>query len=170
TRNGKVDRRALPAPSSAPPSDLFYSPPVSDTQINTALIFQEVLRKDRIGLNDNFFELGGHSLLATQVLSRIRKSFALDLPLKSIFLNPSVKTLAAEIDLLRSSDSESTLQDALILPQPRPQNFPLSFAQQRLWFIEQLDPGNNSYNLAGAFAINGLLHLHALHYAFSHII
>jgi acyl-CoA synthetase (AMP-forming)/AMP-acid ligase II len=97
TANGKVDRKALPAPDGRPDLDREFVPPQGPVQERLAEIWAEVLRLERVGAHDNFFELGGHSLLATQVLSRMRVAFAMDLPLRAIFASPTVAGLAEAI-------------------------------------------------------------------------
>ena len=109
TPNGKVDRRALPPPEqmSHQPHALYIAPRTATEEI-VAGIWQEVLRVERVGIEENFFELGGHSLLATQVISRVRQSFQVEIPLRTLFAHPSVSALAASIDEeLRGGERQS---------------------------------------------------------------
>jgi len=102
TANGKVDRRALPAPTVAVDT---YIPPATATEEILAGLWAPLLHRDRIGLEDNFFALGGHSLLATQLISRVRRAFGIDLPLPLVFAQPTVRALAQAIDLQRDTIS-----------------------------------------------------------------
>ena len=99
--NGKVDRRALPADDAVPQSAAVYEPPRNEVESSVAALFAEVLARPRIGIRENFFELGGHSLLATQLVSRIRKAFKVDLPVRSLFDAPTVAAIAEHVDVLR---------------------------------------------------------------------
>ena len=145
TSHGKIDRRALPAPDAERPAlaEAFLAPR-SGVEEMLASIWSEVLGGVRVGVNDNFFELGGHSLLATQVMSRVREAFGIEIALRSLFEQPTVGELAETIG--------EGLRAGVEMPPPiervpRDQDvMPLSFAQQRLWFIDQLDPGNPVYN------------------------
>jgi amino acid adenylation domain-containing protein/non-ribosomal peptide synthase protein (TIGR01720 family) len=172
TANHKADRKALAAPASRRPEMAgAYVPPQTALEEQVAGIWAEVLRLDRVGVHDNFFELGGNSLQATQVVSRLRSTFALDLSLRSIFEDPTVAGLAQGIDELQRG--APSCQAGLLLRGPdrnvRPagQECPahgiiLSFAQQRLWFIDQLEPGNPLYNLPAAIRFRGRLDVSAL--------
>jgi amino acid adenylation domain-containing protein len=161
TPNGKVDRKALPPPGRTRP-DLrqeFVAPrtPLEDV---LAGIWEEVLRLHPIGIHDNFFELGGHSLKATQLISRVREAFRLDLPVSHMFESPTVAGLATQIDSLSSLGNDSHFPE--LLPESRDAEQPLSFAQQRLWFINQLDPGTAAYNIPLAMRLRGELNAGAL--------
>ncbi len=165
TPNGKIDRLALPAP------DLTQSIPKSDsgaffTPIEEILvgIWSEVLGIRQIGIHDNFFELGGHSLLATQVISRVRKTFGLDIPLQRLFEFPTISELAREIEQTSSQDI------CAITPVSRDGNLPLSFAQARLWLLEQLNPGSSIYNMPAAVHFRGELNVEALEESINEII
>ncbi|MBD2040238.1 non-ribosomal peptide synthetase [Microcoleus sp. FACHB-672] len=171
TPNGKVDRRALPAPDTAM-GDLastFISPrnPIEEV---IAGIWSEVLHVDRVGIHDNFFELGGHSLLATQVISRLREALQIELPLRYLFESPTVAGLSERIIITTENLTETTLQAPPLLPVPRPKELPLSFAQQRLWFLDQLDPGTPAYNISAAVHLKGDLNAPALEKSFHEII
>src|SRR6185369_10262993 len=147
--NKKVDRRALPAPdySHAENGAAFVEPrdPVEELLVD---IWARVLGVERIGLTDNFFDSGGHSLLATQVISRIRDAFHVDVPLRELFESPSVLELAEKVRAAIRAQQELTAPP--LLPVVRDGKLPLSFAQQRLWFLDQLEPGNPFYNFSRA--------------------
>ena len=165
TANGKVDRRLLPAPEkmrSDPESD-YLSPetPVEEIVIG---IYEEVLKLDRIGRNDNFFGLGGHSLLATQVISRLRSAFDVEIGLRSIFEVAEPQELARKIEKALSSGSTDKLPPLVRAEREseRGARAPLSFAQQRLWFLDQLEPNNPFYNIPRAVRFEGRLDIEAL--------
>ncbi|MEZ6088046.1 MAG: amino acid adenylation domain-containing protein [Pirellulaceae bacterium] len=169
TSNGKVDYRSLPAPPSIRVSNLeAFIAPVTNTELRVAAIWCEQLRVDRVGRMDNFFQLGGHSLLATQVVTRLCKEFAVKLPLRALFENQRVDELSHCIDeLVRSGTS---LRDVPIRQVSRDHDLPLSFAQQRLWFLEQLDPDRCSYNMPAALRLRGPLNVAALRHAFDQVV
>ncbi|MBD2625734.1 non-ribosomal peptide synthetase [Trichormus variabilis] len=169
TPNGKIDRRALPAPD-WPQRDLepnYLSPrtPVEEIIANT---WTQVLGVEQVGVNDNFFELGGHSLLATQLISRLRQVFQRELPLQKIFEFPTVAELATVVETI--TQAEERLVSPPILPVSRENHLPLSFAQQRLWFIEQLQPNNAAYNISSAVHVLGNLNITALESCLNEII
>ncbi|MFP2934802.1 phosphopantetheine-binding protein, partial [Pyxidicoccus sp. 3LG] len=138
TPNGKVDRRALPAPELGGAEGDDFAAPRTATEGVLAGIYSDVLGVERVGVNDDFFELGGHSLLATQVVSRIRTAFGLELALRELFESPTVAGLARQVDSTRLE--RQGLGIPALTPAPRTGELPLSFAQQRLWFIDQLEP------------------------------
>mgnify|MGYP006277890017 CR=1 FL=1 len=160
TPNGKVDRKALPAPDQSDRVQAEYVAPRTPTEELIVGMFQDVLKMDTVGISNNFFELGGHSLLATQLLSRLREAFAVDIPLQMVFEFPSVAELAPKIDQLVSEDAG--LDAPPITAQPRTENLPLSFAQQRLWFLDQLEPNSPFYNIPLALRLSGELETEAL--------
>lgn len=147
TPNGKVDRKALPEPQWI--SSREFIEPQTETEIVLARIWIDLLKVERIGIYDNFFELGGHSLLATQVISRIREKTGADIQIQSLFENPVIKDLAARIE------SSSTSKDSVIRVVDRSGFLPLSFAQQRLWFIEEMLQGDSPYVSAVAIKLTG---------------
>ncbi|HVG09973.1 MAG TPA: amino acid adenylation domain-containing protein [Thermoanaerobaculia bacterium] len=143
TPNGKVDRKALPAPESglaALPTPLGPAAPIVEL---LAGIWAEVLGRDELpGPHDNFFELGGHSLLATRVASRVRAALGIEVPLRTLFAAPTIAALAAAIAALGNRPSAPPIE-----PLAGRENRPLSFAQQRLWLLDRLEPGSPVYNL-----------------------
>ncbi|HSF41300.1 MAG TPA: non-ribosomal peptide synthase/polyketide synthase [Thermoanaerobaculia bacterium] len=149
TPNGKIDRRALPAPGAAAAPGAALRTPAEEL---AAGILADVLGLDRMGADGNFFELGGHSLLATRAVSRLAAAFAVDLPLRALFEAPTVAELAARIELLRG---ERTPAPPPLHPVSREEAPPLSFAQERLWFLDQMEPGSPAYNIPAAVSLRG---------------
>ncbi|MEM9275513.1 MAG: amino acid adenylation domain-containing protein, partial [Cyanobacteria bacterium P01_F01_bin.143] len=168
TPNGKVDRKALPEPSNLHNLSNDYIPPRNDTEATIINIWQQLLETQKIGIKDNFFEIGGHSLIATRVISQIRQIFQVELPLRSIFEHPTVTGLAQEIEQGIKSDSGISLTP--IKKVSRSEKLPLSFAQQRLWVLSQLEPDSPAYNIPAAFRLQGKLDVSALVKTFSTII
>ncbi|MGH7411794.1 MAG: amino acid adenylation domain-containing protein, partial [Candidatus Methylomirabilis sp.] len=161
TSTGKVDRLALPAPdrTTADRGTAFVAPR-TEIEKELARIWEEVLGVERVGVKDNFFELGGHSLLATQVFSRIRSCFRVELPLSSLFAGPTVGEIAERIAATRRTEEGS--REPPLIPVPRDGPIPLSFVQQRLWFLAQLDSDNPFYNTCRAVRISGPLRVEVL--------
>jgi amino acid adenylation domain-containing protein len=154
TANGKVDRRALPAPDPAR-ERAETSAPRTPVEELLAGLWAQVLRRDGIAVDDNFFDLGGHSLLATQLFSRIREAFRLELPLNLLFEAPTVAGLSTRIEAaLRAG---AGVDAPPITPVPRQGHPPLSFAQQRHWFLQQIDPSSSLYNLRSTVRLQGRL-------------
>jgi amino acid adenylation domain-containing protein len=152
TPSGKIDRKALPDPviERALEETAFVAARTPTEEVLVG-IWSSVLELEQISTHNNFFELGGHSLLATQVISRVRDAFRVDLEVRRLFELPTVGSLASYIDTLRQG-----VQLPPIQPVPRDGTpLPLSFAQQRLWFLDQLDPGNAAYNVAGGIRLRG---------------
>ncbi|MDZ8257987.1 non-ribosomal peptide synthetase [Nostoc sp. ChiQUE01b] len=168
TPNGKIDRRALPAPE--PSSELLekYVAPRTPIEEVLALIWQQVLKVELVGRHDNFFELGGHSLLATQLISRVRTSLKVELPLRSLFAAPTIAELAPLIQQLQKQDLE--LVAPPILPRIGNTELPLSFAQQRLWFLDQFEPNSASYNIPFGLRLVGSVNVVALEQSLQEII
>ncbi|RYF14633.1 MAG: amino acid adenylation domain-containing protein, partial [Comamonadaceae bacterium] len=170
TPNGKVDRRALPAPD-AMGSDAQYAAPRTGVERELSRIWAEVLKVERVGVNDNFFALGGHSLLATRVLSRIRQVFGVELLLRHMFDSSSLAELAREVDVALV---EAGGQEALPIEARAPSQFqdaPLSFAQQRLWFLDRLDrQAGLAYHLPVGVRLSGALDAAALQAALDRIV
>src|SRR5439155_9409008 len=125
-----------------------------------AALFAQVLNLKEVGVCDNFFDLGGHSLLATQVISRVREVFQVEVPVYTLFEAPTVEGLAESIDTqLRAG---ANLKPSHLERVARTGTLPLSYAQQRLWFIHQLDPDSQAYNIPLAVRLTGRLDLAAL--------
>jgi amino acid adenylation domain-containing protein len=154
TPNGKIDWRRLPAPDHRA-AELAYIPPRTATEELLAELWADVLGLARVGVEDDFFALGGHSLLATRVVSGVRRSFGVELPLRSLFETPTVAALAARIDALQQPADERRVPS--LVPVTRPEHPPLSFAQERLWFLDQYEPGTGAYNLPSVLRLRGRL-------------
>ena len=166
---GKIDRRALPAPASdRAASGAAYAPPRTPAEELLATIWQGVLGVEQVGVHDNFFELGGHSLLATQLISRVRSAFQVELPVRALFENPTIAQLAQAIQQAQGQAAGVALPP--ITPAERGERIPLSFAQQRLWFLDQLEPGNLSYNIPTAVRLQGELDVDALRRSLQEIV
>ncbi|WP_026798523.1 non-ribosomal peptide synthetase [Planktothrix prolifica] len=152
TSNGKVDRRALPAPDFQ--SEEQYVAPRNPIEEILAAIWVKVLKVEQVGIHDNFFELGGHSLLATQLISRIRKAFKVEMPLRELFVAPTVAALAQVIKRVSEQEQRTELP---ILPRGKDAELPLSFAQTRLWFLDQFESDSSFYNIPLALRLEGNL-------------
>ncbi|AVH62573.1 non-ribosomal peptide synthetase [Nostoc sp. 'Peltigera membranacea cyanobiont' N6] len=164
TPNGKVDRRALPAPDLLSEiADKFVAPrnPIEET---LALIWCQVLRLEKVGIYNNFFELGGHSLLATQVISRLPEAFGTLLPLRSLFESPTIAQLS-EVILGELLQTGSSLILPAIFPVTTRQDIPLSWAQERLWFLHHLEGESGAYTMPFAMRLVGNLNIKALEQA-----
>jgi amino acid adenylation domain-containing protein len=166
TPNGKIDRQALPQPERSPLSSeaplLFSHNPTLEM---LAAIWSEVLNVQVIGVDDNFFELGGHSLLATRVISRVKQVFAIALPLRSLFENPTLESLAECLQTTLNPSRQLEIERV-----SRQEKLPLSFAQHRLWFIAQLEPDSPDYNLPAIVRLQGQLNITALEASFNEIV
>ena len=165
--NGKVDRKALPAPEIAAIAgeNTKVAPRTPQEEI-LALIWAEVLGVEQIGIYDNFFELGGHSLLATQVISRVRTAWAVEIPLRSLFEHPTIAGLAKSVELAQKQEQSIPPLVAIA----RNQHLPLSFAQQRLWFLNALEPDSAFYNIPIMVRLEGQLNQAALEQSLNEII
>lgn len=166
TPNGKIDRQSLPIPEQVRPGLVKdFVAPRSETETILAQIWADILNIDHVGIEHNFFELGGHSLLATQVLSRVREICKVDVPLRNFFRVPTIAALANIVD---TSETVSKVPALRVLAERH--KLPLSFAQQRLWAIEQLHPGESIYNIPGALQLDGQLEPAGLEYALNEIV
>jgi amino acid adenylation domain-containing protein len=167
TPTGKVDRRALPEPGTDPYVG-SYEAPRTPTEEILAQIWAEVLGLDRVGVSDNFFVLGGHSLLATQVMARVRENLGVEVPVRALFeASVTVRELAEQVDQARRD--EQGLQAPPLAPRPRQGPLPLSLAQERLWFLEQLEPLGSVYNEIMALELEGALDQEALERSFAEL-
>ena len=167
--NRKIDRRALPAPDmSRPDVETALILPRTPAEEEMANIWAGVLGLEQVGVADNFFELGGHSMLATQVVSRIRERFRVDLPLRALFQHPTVAGLVEEV--ARLSSEEAAADIASIPRREVASPCSLSFAQERLWFMDQFEPGSVAYNLTAGLRLEGELNVDALEQAFDEIV
>jgi amino acid adenylation domain-containing protein len=168
TPNGKVDRRGLPAPDSSQRSlETSFVPPRTPTEALLAAIWSDILGLE-VGIHDNFFEVGGHSLQATQVISRLREAFCVELPLRRLFESPTIAELSEFIEAVRRDDQSQMMSS--IQPVSRDGELPLSFAQARLWFLDQLEGGSAAYNMPAAVWLNGQLNVAALEMAVQEIV
>nr|BDT34839.1 non-ribosomal peptide synthetase [Myxococcus sp. MH1] len=163
TANGKVDRKALPAPEGLLPSTEYVAPR-NPTEERLADLWAEVLRVPRVGVLDDFFALGGHSLLATQLISRIRARLGVELPLRALFEAPTLASFAERLE------AAPRVEAPPLVRRPRAGPVPLSFAQQRLWFIDQLEPGSATYNIPVAVRLRGPLDVDALRRTFEALV
>ncbi|MDX6694352.1 MAG: hypothetical protein QOF02_1955, partial [Blastocatellia bacterium] len=164
TTNGKVNRRALPEP---PKGDTMgqddYVAPRTELEEMVAGIWSEVLKVERVGVEDNFFELGGHSLLATQIISRVREALEVGLALRTLFESPTVAGLAAHIESAQRERWGIEQLPPLVARARQPgEPIVLSYAQQRLWLLHQLEPDNGAYNVPVAARLSGELNVVAL--------
>ncbi|HVR11918.1 MAG TPA: condensation domain-containing protein, partial [Thermoanaerobaculia bacterium] len=162
TPSGKVDRRALPAPAAARPAlDRPYRAPRGAIEETVAAVWADVLGVEQVGADDGFFDLGGHSLLAMRVISRLRLALGVELPLRALFEEPVLSGLAARAARqLRGAAAPAPPPIARAARGLEP--LPLSFAQQRLWFLDQLEPGRSTYNMAAALRLEGQLRVPAV--------
>jgi amino acid adenylation domain-containing protein len=169
TPNGKVDRRQLATLElGGVVSEDNFVAARTPTEELIAGVWQEVLGIERVGIDNDFFELGGHSLLAMQVIARLREAFKLDLPLRLLFGKPTIRTLAQGVAEEFQAGRKLDAPPIEILS--RAEKLPLSFAQQRLWFLDQMEPGNPFYNLGGAVRLRGTLDSNALKKSFAEVL
>ncbi|MCG6573325.1 amino acid adenylation domain-containing protein [Pseudomonas sp. AF32] len=163
TPNGKIDRKALPAPD-ARDVQRAYVAPRSPREQEVAAIWQEVLKLERVGLEDNFFDLGGHSLLVTQVVSRVRRALGIEVPLRSLFEHSTLQDFVGALDVDRGEHAPA------MVPVPRDKPLPLSFAQERQWFLWKMDPDSAAYNIPTALRLRGALDKLALRRSFEALV
>ncbi|ELS56303.1 putative Peptide synthetase [Streptomyces viridochromogenes Tue57] len=161
TANGKLDRRALPAPL----LDAVVSgrSPRNQRERDLCALFGEVLGRSWESIDDNFFFFGGHSLLATRLISRIRAVLGVELPIRAVFETPTVAGLAASV-------AEATRAREPLRPTARPDVVPLSFAQRRLWFLNQFETKRSAYNIPSALSLSGPLDIPALEAALGDVV
>ncbi|MYM28287.1 amino acid adenylation domain-containing protein [Duganella sp. CY15W] len=165
TPNGKLDRKALPAPDSDAYIQHTYEAPQGEIEQVLARIWSELLGIEQVGRQDNFFELGGHSLLAVRLISQLRQQLDIELPLAALFAHPQLAELATQVAVA----GQNTLSD--IVPADRGAPLPLSYSQQRLWYVTQIDAqAHAAYHIPGALRLRGALDRAALHAAVSGIV
>ena len=160
TSNGKIDRKALASLKVKEERSEDREREMSAVEEIIAGIWKEVLGLESVGLKEDFFVIGGHSLLATQVASRIRRAFKVELTLRTLFEKKTIAELAELVE--RQLHGSDKLESPPIVAAPREGKLPLSFAQQRLWFLDQLEPGNIAYNMPLAIRLSGKLKVNAL--------
>jgi amino acid adenylation domain-containing protein len=167
--NGKINRKALPAPASvAPAAGRSMQPPRTDLERTVAAHMQSVLKIDAVGVHDDFFSLGGHSLLAARLVGQINRELGLQLGLRTLFESPSVEKLALAIEKLRGGDAPAARP--AIARRPQQQFAPLTLMQQRIHFVDQMNPGGIAYNAPSCHRFNGQMDVQAFDRAFSELI
>ena len=151
--NGKIDRKALPEPQRKPADAPPSRPPSSPVEIALGLIWQDILHLPDIGVHDNFFKIGGHSLLAVRIIARINQAFKVDLKVGEIFENPTLETLAKRIQAGQKMEEYQQLTAGG--PQAPGQGRKLSYSQERLWILEEMEGGMTAYNVSHAIRMVG---------------
>src|SRR6476660_6894669 len=149
TRNGKLDRKALPAPESDAYVGRQYEAPQGAIEELLARIWAEVLKLERVGRHDNFFELGGHSLLAGRVIARVREGLKVEVAIRDLFAHPVLS------DLARGVERAGSTEVSPIVAVERGTGLPLSFAQQRLWFLAQMEGVSQAYHMPMGMRLKG---------------
>ncbi len=165
TANGKIDRKSLPDPDAEGLVSAQFVAPRNETEIKLAAVWQDVLELDQVGVHDDFFELGGHSLLAVRLISAIRKEFIVEMPISDIFDFPTVALLSGQV----VKNSGTIVLPSIKPVHPRPEHIPLSFSQERLWFIDLLE-GSVQYHVPAVIRLKGKLNINALNYALQSIV
>src|SRR6185369_13117263 len=146
-----------------------YIAPRNEDEERLAAIWKQFLGFKEIGVHDNFFDLGGHSLLASQLISRVRTNFNVTLPLETLFAAPTVAGFAEQIQEARH-EQEKSLQPATIEPAPRDGALLLSFGQQRLWFLDQLESSSSTYNIPCVLRVGGAIDIAALERSLNEVV
>src|SRR5450830_1390886 len=164
--NGKLDRQALPKPDASLTQQAWIAP-VTELEQQIAAVWADILGAERVGLTDHFFEMGGHSLLAMQVVSRLRHALAREVPLKLVFEQPRLDAFAAAVQALEAQPLE---QAPPLVALSRLQPLLLSYAQERQWFLWQLDPDSAAYHIPSALRLNGPLDRDALQRSFDSLV
>ncbi|HEX2187582.1 MAG TPA: amino acid adenylation domain-containing protein, partial [Longimicrobiaceae bacterium] len=167
TPSGKLDRKALPEPEYAGEGERYEAPRTPVEEV-VAGIWAEVLGIERVGIRDNFFALGGHSLLATRVVARVGPVLGVEIPLRALFEAQTVAELASRIDLERRAGESAALPP--LTPVAREAPLPLSFAQERLWFLHQMEPEGAGYNMPWPVRLRGALDAAALERALGELV
>lgn len=170
TTHGKVDHRELRALAIAAERNAEEGgAPLTEVERHVADMWREVLNVGAVGREANFFDLGGHSLLATQVMARVRERLRVEVPLQRLFEYPTVSRFAAQIEAVASQNGRRG-DDPPIQPVARRGHLPLSFSQQRFWYLDRLHPGNPAYNCCALLRVTGPLNVPALEQAINEII
>jgi amino acid adenylation domain-containing protein len=170
TPSGKVDRKDLPAPERTGPVEGEGTAPSDPIEEILAGIWAAILGLDRVGVDESFFALGGHSLLAAQVASRIRSVLGVDLPLRKLFEHNTVAALARVVKAARRESGAEAPPASRIVRRSRESNPPLAVSQQRIWFVERLNPGTALYNIPALYAMSGPLDAAALGKAIAEVV
>ncbi|HEX9316331.1 MAG TPA: condensation domain-containing protein, partial [Actinomycetota bacterium] len=168
TPNGKLDRKALPVPGVDAATHARYVAPRTEAEAVVAAIWAEVLGVERVGVEDNFFELGGDSILSIRVISRLRAAFAVEISPRALFTTPTVAGLAAALPVDAVADDSGVVSPIPVLDRQGP--LPLSFAQQRLWFLDEFEPNSSEYITPAALRLRGELDVEALNAALSALV
>ncbi|MFC0514088.1 amino acid adenylation domain-containing protein [Mucilaginibacter angelicae] len=163
TPNGKTDKRALPEAEAS--HEESYTAPITDTEKQLAKIWEELLVVEKIGTKDNFFELGGHSLLAMRVISQVRRELNKELKIRDLFVYPVIADLAKQLDDEETEAAGSTIKSIT----PRPEYIPLSYSQERLWFIDRLE-GSVQYHIPAVLKLEGEVNTNALENALKTVV
>jgi amino acid adenylation domain-containing protein len=166
TSNGKTDKRSLPKPVASKAKAISYVAPRTEPEKQLSAIWAELLKIERIGIHDNFFELGGHSLLATRVLSLIRRRLNIEAGVKDLFLYPTIEAMAR---FLNEKAPVAVLPQVLPTVKQPGQLLPVSFSQERLWFIDRLQ-GSVQYHMPAVIRLKGNLHVNMLEHSLRSII
>ena len=164
TPNGKLDRKALPAPEQDAYAVRGYEAPVGEIETRLAEVWAEVLQMEKVGRHDNFFELGGHSLLAVRVVSRLQQVLSVEVAIRDLFAHAELA------DLARHLQGAAHAELSRIVPAKRSGRLPLSFAQQRLWFLAQMEGGSAAYHIPLGLHLKGDLNRTALGRALDRIL
>ncbi|MEC9375343.1 MAG: amino acid adenylation domain-containing protein [Pseudomonadota bacterium] len=164
TPNGKLNRKALPAPDEKNTPSEKYKAPESSLESTLVSIWQELLGLKKIGVDDDFFQLGGHSLLAMRVVGKIRRQLGKEISLRTFFARPTIAQLSDQLSngAIKSDATQISRRKKVDLA-------PLSYAQQRIWILNEIDPGNPVYNIPWATSISGKINKKALQKAIDHL-
>ncbi|NTX08244.1 non-ribosomal peptide synthetase [Myxococcus sp. CA040A] len=162
TPNGKIDHRALPAPEANRLDGETFVAPRTELESQLAVIWAAVLQLDKVSVTANFFDLGGHSLLATQIISRSQERLGVPLAVRMLFEAPTIESFAQAVEL-RLQSAQTVQNTSLISTVSRDAPLPLSFAQERLWFLNQFHEQQAVYNMPFALRLEGALDVAALH-------
>jgi amino acid adenylation domain-containing protein len=166
TANGKIDRRALPK-ADVPRAEMYEPPETPEQEVVTG-IMEQILGVERIGIQEDFFKLGGHSLLAMRVITQLRKAFQVELSLRSLFEHPTVRGIAQQVEM--ALDEGGEVRDPQIKRADPAEPLSLSYAQQRMWFLNQLEPGTPLYNVYVGYRLRGELNQEALKWSLREIV